>query len=395
MKKILIVISNLGIGGAQKSLISLLKSINYQKYNIDLLVLSHKDYLLTDIPDNVNLLKRNDRVACWFDNSLINCLKAAVKKCDILMAAKRLLCFFETKLNRGTKYKEQIVWKYTRKYFDSIDVNYDVAIAYCQGFPTYFTVEKTVATTKIVWMHSDISKQAHDLEYSLKYYKKYDCINCVSDKAAEAFCGALPEVKDKVRVFYNIVNRDEVLEKAEHTIEPLKDGCNIVTVGRLASPKGYDMAVKALKILVDKGYDVNWYVIGEGPERKNIESLIKGNGLEERFMLLGLKENPYPYVKVADIYAQTSIYEGYCITLAEAKALEKPIVTTNFSGADEQIINGENGLVVGMSPEEIAVGLEQLIVNKDIQLKFSKKLKDPNSHVQKDSFSDMIISVIK
>ena len=148
----------------------------------------------------------------------------------------------------------------------------------------------------------------------------------------------------------------------------------LISVGRLTNAKGYDMAIESCKKLVEKGYDIRWNIIGDGEERTNLEQRIKKNNLEDRFILLGIKENPYPYVRNADIYVQTSRFEGKSIAIDEAKILNKPILITNFSTAKDQISNGEDGLIVDMNVDSIVKGLEKLINDTDLRNKLTKNL---------------------
>jgi glycosyltransferase involved in cell wall biosynthesis len=134
------------------------------------------------------------------------------------------------------------------------------------------------------------------------------------------------------------------------------------------------MAVKAFKHLVEKGYKIKWYIIGEGEERPKLKRLIKNYNLEDHLNLLGLKSNPYPFIKQADIYVQTSRFEGKAIAIDEAKILQKPIVVTNYNTAKDQIADGINGLIVDMNPEGIALGIEKLIMNLELRNELVRNL---------------------
>ena len=139
----------------------------------------------------------------------------------------------------------------------------------------------------------------------------------------------------------------------------------LVTVGRLVPQKGYDIAAKAAWLLKKRGIRFHWYVVGGGnttPIKKDIAQY----GIHYCFTLLGAKANPYPYMKAADIYVQTSKFEGYCLTLAEARMLNIPCVTTNFDVVYTQMIDGENGLVVEMNAEAVADGIIRLATDPEL-----------------------------
>ena len=142
----------------------------------------------------------------------------------------------------------------------------------------------------------------------------------------------------------------------------------------MSEEKGYDISIRLTKKLLDNGYNIRWYCIGEGNERRKLEDKIKAEGLEEEFILMGSKSNPYPYMKDADIYVQTSRTEGYCITLAEARALNKAIVTTDFSGAREQIEDGKTGIIVKYNENEIYNSIIKLIDDFELRRNFEYNL---------------------
>ena len=183
---------------------------------------------------------------------------------------------------------------------------------------------------------------------------------------------------------YNIVSPSIINEMAKEKIDINNAEINLVTVGRLNYQKGYDMAIEACKKLVEKGYDIKWNILGEGEERANLEGLIKKYNLQDRFILLGIKENPYPYVQNADIYVQTSRFEGKSIAIDEAKILNKPILVTNFTTVRDQISDGVNGIIVDMNVDSIVDGLETLIKDSNLRNKLKKNLASEELGTEKE-----------
>ena len=143
----------------------------------------------------------------------------------------------------------------------------------------------------------------------------------------------------------------------------------IVTVGRMTTQKNYVLAVETAKHLKDSGLNFCWFFVGDGPERVTIENLVTDYGLEEYVLLLGIQSNPYPYMAGCDIYVQTSSFEGFCLTLREARILNKPVVSTNFSVVYDQIRDGENGLIAEMIAESVAEKIILLAKNKTLREK--------------------------
>jgi glycosyltransferase involved in cell wall biosynthesis len=171
---------------------------------------------------------------------------------------------------------------------------------------------------------------------------------------------------------------------ASEDISTNKEKINIVSVGRLNYQKGFDIAIEACKQLKKDGYDFVWNILGEGEERGKLEKMIKEYHLEDMFILGGIKENPYPYIKQADIYVQPSRFEGKSIAIDEAKILNKPILVTNFSTAKDQINDQINGLIVDMNPECIYNGIKQLIDSDELRRKLSQNLSNEELGTEKE-----------
>ena len=153
-----------------------------------------------------------------------------------------------------------------------------------------------------------------------------------------------------------------------------KEDINIVSVGRLNYQKGFEMAIEACSILKEKGYKIKWNIVGDGEERSNLERLINKFNVKDEFKLLGIRENPYPYVAKSDIYVQPSRFEGKAIAIDEAKILNKPIVLTNFSTAKDQIENKINGLICDMNSYSLASEIEGLIIGSELKNNIVKNL---------------------
>ena len=185
----------------------------------------------------------------------------------------------------------------------------------------------------------------------------------VSHSAKDVFLETFPKYKDKVEIIYDIndFNLISKMGNMEKVYDENFDGIRLLTIGRLANQKGYDMALEACNILKEKGVNFKWYALGKGPLKDDIEKYIEENDLQEYFELLGVKSNPYPYINGADIYVQTSRFEGFGLAIAEARMLNTPVVTTEFDAVYNQMIQGKNGLVVGMDSESIANGILELI----------------------------------
>jgi glycosyltransferase involved in cell wall biosynthesis len=178
----------------------------------------------------------------------------------------------------------------------------------------------------------------------------------------------------------NIISSKRISQLARETIDFDEEyrGIKIVTVGRLSKEKGQDMAIKVLHQLRQDEHEVRWYCVGEGNKKEEYEQLIAHYGLENDFILVGSTVNPYPYMARADIYIQPSRHEGFCQTLAEAKCLNRPIITTDFTGAHEQIIDRQNGIIIGIDEQELYQKIKWLIDNPEKREELSHNLSKMN-----------------
>ena len=368
MKTILFVIDSLHCAGAEKSLITLLSLIDYSKYEVDLQLFGYGGELERLLPKEVNLLKPL-KYTSFCELSIKSAFKESIKRFNTKMISARLKF---TVAIRKEKYsnaqKARIFWQKVSDVIEDNEKKYDIAISYAQGVPTFYVADKVKARKKYAWVNVSYRLKSDDKIFQNKYYEIYDNIIAVSDSAKAVFLETFPEFYDKVKIIYDI-NDSKFITKMSEIGESYEDnfsGLRLLTVGRLANQKGYDIALKACKILKDKGINFRWYSLGIGPLKSEIEEYIRKNNLEEHFILLGVRANPYSYIKDCDIYVQTSKFEGFGLAIAEARMLNKPVVTTRFDAVYNQMIDRQNGLVVDMDAQGVANGILELINNKQL-----------------------------
>lgn len=377
-KNILFIIPSLSAGGGEKSLINLLSQINYEQFNVDLFLLNHEGIFMDYLPSQVKILSLPENYK-MFSKPLIDSIKELINTGKPLLALNRILFSLEIRRTKDISKREQYTWKYLSKSLDSLEKTYDVAIGFLEKTSTYYCVDKVKAQRKIGWVHIDYDKLGMDPVFDSPYFDALSSIVTVSEECANIFIKRFPNQENKVKVIYNVVSPSTIHEMANQIIESefekKENEFNLLTIGRLHYQKGLEMAIDACEFLVEKGFNIKWFVIGEGDEREKLTRLIEKKGLKNHFFLLGLKANPYPYLKQADIYVQPSRFEGKSIALDEAKILQKPIVITNFSTASDQITNGVDGLIVNMDGQSVANGIEKLIINGEHRETLSENLK--------------------
>lgn len=369
---------SLTAGGGEKSLVTLLNKIDYNTYHVDLFLLTHEGLFMEFIPSEVRLLPLPETYNL-FTLPLFHSMKELLFRGNGGLAYNRLLFSLKNRNTENISKREQYNWKYISKSFEPLQDKYDAAIGFLEKTSTYFCVDKVdAANRKIGWVHIDYDQLGMDSRFDGDYFNKLDHIVTVSEECAHILENRFPELKEKVEVIYNIVspsiihkmatpNRLDVYEKKE-------DEIIILSIGRLHYQKNFAMAVESCKILVDRGYNIRWNIIGDGEEKGQLMKLIEENHLENNFKLLGLKSNPYPYIKQADIYAQTSRFEGKSIAIDEAKILNKPIIVTNFSTAKDQVNDEIDGLIVEMSANAMADGIEKLIKDSNLRSRLTSNL---------------------
>ncbi|MYL69909.1 glycosyltransferase [Halobacillus litoralis] len=381
-KSILITVYNMEIGGIERSLINLLESFDYNRFEVDLLVFEHTGEFMDLIPEQVRVLPeiksysvfRRPIKDCVKEGHVITSFIRVVSKFQAGIKARRM------KLIEGSGYIQmQLAMKNAVHFLPKLKAKYDVAISY--AWPHEIVAERVPADLKIAWIHTDYSKLEIDHRLDLLQWAKFDHIISISEDVTRTFIDQYPSLEKRVHLMENISSPSFIMKRAEATINEWDSGnFSILSVGRLSFVKGYDRAVKALKILHDRGYTtIKWYVVGYGGYRKELVDLIKEHNLENHFVLLDKKINPYPYMKLCDLYVQPSRYEGKAVTVTEAMILQKPILLTNYPTANSQVIDGYNGIICGQTPEEIADSIQLLFEDDYLRIRLKNNI-DPTTY---------------
>lgn len=379
-KDLLISVFDMEIGGIERSLINMLESFDYEKYNVDLFVCEHKGDLMNQIPSKVNLLPQIDKYSV-FRRPIIQCIKEGHYATSLIRLVSRYIAGVKAKSQKfeeGSGYVQmQLVQKYSSYFLPRFKKKYDVAISY--AWPHDIVANNVNAEKKIAWIHTDYSKLEIDNKLDLNVWRRYDHIVSISDECTKSFLTKYPSLKPKVILLENITSPNFIYKMAQDQISfrnVNEDNFNILSVGRLSYVKGFDIAVKALKLLHNKGFtNFKWYVIGYGGFESELKELISRNNLDDSFILLGKKINPYPYMQSCDLYVQPSRYEGKAVTVTEAKILAKPIVITNYPTASSQLSDGIEGLICDLSVEGIVEEIERLANNTILRNKLIANLK--------------------
>ena len=239
-------------------------------------------------------------------------------------------------------------------------------------------MDKGCAQKKVLWIHNENQKLRYNVEFDRPYYESCDRIITISQKCLESFVEVFPTLKNKISILENITIKKDILNLGNDGVAVEFEEQNrvkLLSVGRLGAQKGFDLAIKSAKILKDRGVDFIWIILGEGPDRKKLQEQIDADELNNNVKLIGIRSNPYVYIKKCDIFVQTSRFEGKSIVLDEAKIFCKPIVVTNYPTVGDSIVDGQNGLIVEMDECSIADGIQRLLENTILAESFVSELR--------------------
>ena len=371
-KKVLFLINTMGQAGAEVALIELLKKLDSKnEFRIYLYSIIPCGELFERVPDNIHLLNKH------VSTSSVLSFKGRVK-----IGKQVLISFFykftgfrllpymiknikEQKARGGKIQYDKLLWRMLAQGRPSLKGRYDLAVSYIEGGANYFLADKVESDKKVSFVHIDYKQAGYTPYMDQGSYENMDRIYVVSKAVGEKFSSIYPQYKDKIRLFRNLLSREDILSKAERgrAFTDEFHGVRLVTVGRLHYQKGYDIAIEALARIIKDGYSVRWYIIGEGMERAHLEKLIRKNKVEDSFILMGKKDNPYPYVKQSDIYVHASRFEGKSIAIEEAQILGKAIIASDCTGNTEQIVDGYDGVLFPLSVENLVGEIKALIDN--------------------------------
>lgn len=259
------------------------------------------------------------------------------------------------------------------------NVEYDLAAVSLQGLSAEIVCTKIKSKLRVQWIRSDLShcdphgKADRNIR---KWQDKVDFYVCVSGTAKASFDAKYPMLAERSLVIYNIINKDQMLAMAEGQPNPYEGqkGLKVVTVCRLQeASKGLLRMVKVHRRLLDEGIPHVWNLVGDGSDKERLQAAINQAGVQETFLLRGHQSNPFPYYLHADVCATLSYFEGLCGAVNEAKVMGRPVVATKFSGIEEQIVDGESGLIVENSEDAIFEGMKKILTDNGLRQKLANR----------------------
>jgi len=379
MKKVLFVMNTMGRAGAEMALLELLRNLNKEELDISLFVLTGQGEMRKEIPEGVRLLNSvYDECSVHTPEGKRRLTKTVLKAMFRRGTVFRLLPYLTGQtiqmLKKGRFLPDKLLWRVLSDGAERFEERYDLAVAYIEGGSTYYVLDHVNAEKKVAFFHVDYRQNGNARSLDRECYLHFDRIFAVSDTVKEVLCEVYPECKEKTTVFHNLINKDKIKQMAEVPggFSDEYDGYRILTVGRLTEQKDFMQSVFALKLLKEQGVEARWYVLGEGEQRAELERLIREQNLEDSFFLPGSVENPYCYMKQADIYVHATRFEGKSIAIQEAQVLGRPILASACSGNRELVQHGVDGLLCEMTPEAICAGIKELLFSEEKRRKFGE-----------------------
>ncbi|WP_292011092.1 glycosyltransferase [Chryseobacterium sp.] len=358
-KKILIRIGSLRHGGAEKVLVTFLKNISPDKYDVDLLINLYSGIYIKEVPSWVN-------VYYLIKGEMITTNKPH----EIPVKAYRVL------------YQKMFLWFPSLLYrFVLKNKKYDVELAAIHGMYKEILSSPQKDSKKIIWVQNDIFNLKEYTNDVIRQFFKFDKILVISNKLQENMHKLARNDKEKQSVIkiFNPIDKNDTLQKANAPIDDYpfaeEDGIpTFVTVGTVYPQKGYDRLLHVHKKLIDEGLKHNLLIIGDGYDFVNIQDLLNKLELQKTAKMLGFKSNPYPYLKKADYYVMSSRHEGFPTIIAEALILNKPISATDISGIKDLLQDGKLGTITPNSEEGIYEGMKKFLLHPEIAEQYKKEI---------------------
>ena len=361
------------LGGAESALLGLLQSVDPDRVGVDLFIYDHRGELMRYIPmDLVHLLPEIQGYK-MIERPLKECVCAGLWGVALGRLMARMMVD-KSPVPRGMDDGRIFtrVADCVERFLPKIqpDVEYDLAISFLT--PHNYVISKVRAKKKLGWIHTDYSTVFVDAEREAPVWSQLDYIVSISEEVGEKFIGVFPLLKDRLVSIENILCADFIRRRAEETVVSLCSDSSaicLLTIGRFSPQKKMEEIPAICRGIVDAGIDVRWFIIGYGSEviEKTVRENIKKERVEDDVIILGKKDNPYPYIKACDIYVQPSRYEGKSITVREAQILCKPVIVTDYPTASSQIQDGVDGVIVPMDIKACVRGMVNFIQNKDKQ----------------------------
>lgn len=389
-KKVVFVLYSLPVGGVEKSFLNLMSIFPLEEFDVTLMLMTHRGEYLNYLPPSIRVV---ESVCYPTDKFIINCppivvIKKLLKQLRFAVLSRYFLAYAKYKILGDDLAVIRMMFRNERILQNE---KFDMSIAYAgPSLPIdYFTRYKIQAEKYLGWIHFDADKISIPERGTRQIYGSYSKIFVVAEQGLKNFGDKFPMLRSKLSLFHNVINPQNIRAEAKYG-ESFTDeyqGIRLLCVGRISSEKGQSLAIKALALLRNEGVEARLYLVGEGSDMKRCQDISVELGVSESVKFLGLKVNPYTYMRDCDVYLQPSRHEGFCISLAEARCFDIPIVSTDFTGAAEQLKGRYATRIVGFSAQEMSEAIVAVVKES--------RIKRPNQIETYPSDINKIISLLR
>ena len=331
VKKILFLIHDLGHGGAEKVLVNLVNNMDREKFDITVIALFGGGV-------NEQFLKPHIHYRAIFSRTFRG--NSHIMK---LLSSRQLHRLF-------------------------IKERYDIEVSYLEGPSARIISGCPDPDTKLVtWIHctmhspKQVARSFRSQMEAASCYNRMDAIACVADTVRDAFLKNCAYT-GKTAVLYNTNESKRIQECAAEETELSRDEICWCGVGKITEGKGFDRMIRIQSRLIKEGHLAQLYILGEGPQRKQLEELVKECGVADSVTFLGYQTNPYKYISKCDLFVCASFSEGFSTAATEALIVGTPVCTVEVSGMKEMLgENNEWGIVTENDEEALYLGIKRLL----------------------------------
>ncbi len=367
-KKILIIGIMMNAAGTEKSFLSFAEKIDYEKYEVELLLAKREGAFLHLVPPQIKVTEMGEygEIFTINKNNAFSVIKKLYLRKNPFFALKLLPNIINMKRGEPVRtYAAHRIWLKLMAKMPLHPGEYDVAIAYWGDRAMFYMADKVRAKKKIAWLHFDYDEPPREDAVYESCFRKCDKIVTVSRSIGSSLAAKFPHLCRKIETIENFIDEREIREKAKGPCD-YRDGFSgkaVLSVGRMCEQKGFDLAIPAVARLFREGENLHYYIIGEGDAdyAAKLRSLIAEAGAEKCVTLLPRTDNPYKFMARCDVYLQPSRHEGKPITVEEAKALGKPLCVTEYKSAREQVEGVEKAVVCEISEAGIYNGMKEIL----------------------------------
>lgn len=371
-KKVLFVAGCLDSGGVSKSIVTLMNVIDKQRYDVHLLILgAGRGPFASQLPDDITL-HRNETIELLL--ARFHGVFSLLKKGHIFLALGSCLRMLLSKIN-----KAYAGWLLAKMMPCAVEEVFDVVVDYAGQHVLYYTIDKLKGKKKISYFHDDYAAWDYYEAMDRKYLPKADHVVVITEHCKESIIKYFPEIAPKVHVIENVVLPDLIKNLSLQVVpeeEYLKREFVLLTVGHVSEKKGFDFALDAAKRLHADGISFKWVFVGTY-EECHVRAVAEA-GLTDIILFYGVRPNPYPYFRLADIVVHPARYESQAIVVSEARLLCKPIVVTRFSTVKDILLENVNASVCEMNGESLYIVLKDLMKDDNRRESYTEYLR---SHI--------------